>query len=95
MDIEFLHDTVDTVSAVMRTVETVDPICHSAVAENVLESVIVFENKLSNDFILFFCFRHSSLQSLVICCPCDPEMFAHPIDAPLFFMVEVLNRQIL
>lgn len=56
MDVECLHKPVDAVPAVMRVVQAIDPISHAPIAQDVMESFIIFLDQLGDDLVFFFRF---------------------------------------
>ncbi len=91
---ELLHDAVNAISAVVCTIEAIDPIRHPTVPQNMLESFILFLNHLGNDLVFLFCFGNLSRQPLAVCSPCQTKLSAHPVDAPAPLCRIMLNCQI-
>ena len=94
VNIEFLHNTMNTIAAVAGTVETVDPVRHPAVPKNMVESIIIFLDQLGDGLVLFFSIRDIPCQPFVVRSPCYPKLFTHPVDAPVLFCVKMLYRQV-
>ena len=54
MDIQYIHDAVDTVFAVMLIIKTVYVQCHPTIAKNVVKTVVIHQC-IQN----YFRFRHT------------------------------------
>ena len=94
MNIEFFHNTVNSIAAVSSVVETVNPVRHPAVSQNVVESIIIFSNQMGDGFVLFFCFRDVPRQPFIVCSPCNPKLPAHPVDTPVPFCIKILDCKV-
>lgn len=91
MDIEFLHESMNAVPAVMRVVQAIDPTSHAPIAQDVVESFIILLDQLGDDLVFSFRFWDISIHPLIIGCSRNTDLTTQPANASALFCVALLD----
>lgn len=91
MNSQLFHNSMDTVTAVIRVIKMIDPVCHASIAKDMTESFIVFFYQFGYFLIFFLVLWYFSVQPLIVGSTSDFQLPAHPVNAPGFLFVEILN----
>ena len=91
MDIELLHESMNAVPAVMRVVQAIDPISHAPIAQDVVESFIIFLDQLGDDLVFFFRFLGHLASAIDNRMLSYTDLTTQPANAPTLFCVALLD----
>lgn len=82
------HDSMHTISAIVRLIKMIDPWSHPTISQDVVKSFIILYNELRKFYIFQLFLRNFTMMLFIISCPWYFQLFTHTPNTPMIVFIK-------